>query len=77
MAYEIGPTIEVSSMPKKDAPMMLHEQVASGSYDGEDFTVIRDLTGLHWQIHVGETTAKFSLNDAIQEIVTQTVEQQR
>lgn len=75
MAYQIGPTIEVTSVPKNEAPMMLHEQVASGSIGDEKFRVIRDMTGLHWQIHIGETTAQFSLTDALQEIVTQTAAQ--
>ena len=73
MAYEIGPTVEVKTMPAAETPMMLHEQVASGSYGGEDFTVVRDLTGLHWQVRMENTTVTFSLNDMLQEIVTQTV----
>ena len=74
MAYEIGPTIEVKTVAGKDAPMMLHEQVCSGSLGDTEFTAIRDMTGLHWQIRIGDQTAMFSLTDALQEIVTQTVE---
>lgn len=73
MPYEIGPTVEVKTVPDKDAPMTLHEQVCSGSYGGTNFTAVRDLTGLHWHIRIGDKTAMFSLTDAIQEIVTQTV----
>lgn len=68
--------VKIKTMPEKDAPMMIHEQVASGDYRGEDFTVIRDITGLHWQIRIGETTAAFSLNDLLQEVVTGVVDAQ-
>ena len=75
MTHEIAPKLDVEILSSKDAPLMLHEQVASGDYGGRDFRAIRDVTGLHWQIQIGETTARFSLNSALQEIVTQTVDQ--
>ncbi|AUQ92825.1 hypothetical protein PhaeoP24_04267 (plasmid) [Phaeobacter inhibens] len=74
MSEAVNYPIEVKTMPAAKAPMMLHEQVASGEYGGEDFTVIRSVTGLDWQVRIGETTAAFSLNDALQSIVTGVVD---
>ena len=62
-------TVEIKTMPAKVAPMMLHEEVATGSYNGKDFQVVRDLTGLHWHIRLGETIATFRLNELIQSVV--------
>jgi hypothetical protein len=66
----INAPVSVKTLPAKDAPMMIHEQVASGHYADQEFTVVRDITGLHWQIKIGETAATFSLNDMLQHVVT-------
>ena len=66
----INAPVNVETMPTRDAPAMLHERVASGQYADQEFTVIRDITGLHWQITIGETAATFCLNDTIQHVVT-------
>ncbi len=67
-------TLNVTTTSNQEARLMLHEQVASGDYSGHDFTAIRDLTGLHWQVKIGDVTATFSLSDAIKEIVITTVD---
>ncbi|UWQ29926.1 hypothetical protein [Leisingera sp. M523] len=67
-------SVALKTMPNSAAPMMLHEQVASGSYGGEEFTVIRDITGLHWQVKIGETTTAFTLNEMLQAVVTGVVD---
>ena len=56
-------------VPNKDAPMMIHEQVASGNYGAQEFVARRDITGLHWQVQIGEETALFSLTDLLQAVV--------
>lgn len=66
--------VALEVVPTNDAPMMLHEQVASGSYGDKTFTIIRDITGLHWQVKIGEVTAVFGLNQVLQDIVTGVVD---
>lgn len=57
--------------PKNDAPMMLHEQIASGSVGEEEFVVRRGVTSLHMQIEMGDQTVTFNIADMIEPVVRQ------
>lgn len=57
--------------PKNEAPMMLHEQIASGSVGEEEFVVRRGVASLHMQIEMGDQVVTFNIADMIEPVVRQ------
>ncbi len=58
-------SLPVTLVESREAPLMIHESVASGENHGQQFAVVRDLTGFRWHVRAGNTTATLSLFDLI------------
>ncbi|MCG7629039.1 hypothetical protein MHM88_14605 [Epibacterium sp. MM17-32] len=58
-------------VPKNEAPMMFHEQIAFGSVGEEEFVVRRGVNSLHMQIEMGDQVVTFNIADMIEPVVRQ------